>query len=230
MTTNPGRPTLLRAVALSREFRTGGGIVRACTDVGLDVGAGELVAVTGKSGAGKSTLLTLLGTLDVPTSGHVEIDGRVVATLTTDGVSALRRESLGFVFQEFALLPVLTAAENVEVPLRLLRTAPAERRARVEEVLEMVGLRDHGDQRPDELSGGQQQRVAIARALAARPRILIADEPTGQLDEENAALVIGLLRELSSASGVTVVVATHDPRFVEVADQHLHLVDGKPTG
>ena len=220
---------VLGAEAVSRVYRTASGDVNACVDVSLDLSAGQLLVVTGPSGAGKSTLLGLLGTLDTPTSGSVTIGGADVATLSESAIVDLRRDRLGFVFQSFGLIPILTAAENVEVPLRLKNEDPTVRAERVAEVLELVGLADHANQRPDELSGGQQQRVGIARALVARPGILIADEPTGQLDSGNAQLVMALIHELVRSQGIAAIVATHDPAFAELADQTLHLRNGHVT-
>jgi len=220
---------VLGAEAVSRVYRTAAGDVNACVDVSLDLSAGQLLVVTGPSGAGKSTLLGLLGTLDTPTSGSVTIGGADVATLSESAIVDLRRDRLGFVFQSFGLIPILTAAENVEVPLRLKNEDPTVRAARVAEVLELVGLADHANQRPDELSGGQQQRVGIARALVARPDILIADEPTGQLDSGNAQLVMDLIHDLVRSQGIAAIVATHDPAFTKLADQTIHLRNGHVT-
>ena len=219
--------SVLRAERVSREFQTGGGTVRACTDVSLEAAAGELIVVTGRSGAGKSTLLGMLGTIDRPNSGRVFIDGDDVARLKGEEIAVLRREKLGFVFQSFGLLPMLSAEENVEIPLRLLRIKPAARASRVAEALALVGLASHSRQRPNELSGGQQQRVAVARALVARPRLIIADEPTGQLDEENATAIIQVFRSLTRETGVAIVAATHDPTFVMESDRNLMLADGR---
>jgi len=224
-----GGQIVLGASEVSRVYSTAAGDVTACRDISFDVRAGELLVVSGASGAGKTTLLSILGTLDSPTSGSVLIGDTDVATLSADELITLRRDRLGFVFQSFGLIPILTAAENVEVPLRLRREDPAVRAARVAEVLELVGLSDHANQRPDELSGGQQQRVGIARALVARPDILIADEPTGQLDSGNAGIVMDLIQELVHSQGIAAIVATHDPMFVERADRVLHLRDGQVT-
>lgn len=218
---------VLEARCLVRVYRSGAGDTHACQDVSLEVRAAELLVVTGPSGAGKTTLLNMLGTLDRPTSGSVAIGGVDVASLDQRELATLRRDRLGFVFQSFGLIETLTAAENVEVPLRLRREPAAVRDARVEEVLALVGLEDHARQRVDELSGGQQQRVGIARALAAGPSLLFADEPTGQLDSGNARIVIDLIRDLVRSQGIAAVVATHDPMIVERADRVVRLHDGR---
>jgi putative ABC transport system ATP-binding protein len=212
---------------LTRVYRTSAGEVRACDGVDLEVSPGELVVVRGRSGSGKTTLLGLLGGLDRPTSGTVRVAGQDLAELDDAGVSALRRDTLGYVFQSFGLLPMLSAAENVEVPLRVLRTDPAERRTRVAEVLELVGLSAHAAQRPFELSGGQQQRVALARALAPRPRVLLADEPTGQLDSETATRVLDLLGDLVDREGIAAVVTTHFAPLMRRASRVLEMHDGR---
>lgn len=218
---------VLEARSLVRVYRSGAGETHACQDVSLEVRAAELLVITGPSGAGKTTLLNMLGTLDRPTSGSVAIGGVDVASLDQRELATLRRDRLGFVFQSFGLIETLTAAENVEVPLRLRREPAAVRDARVEEVLALVGLEDHAHQRVDELSGGQQQRVGIARALAAGPSLLFADEPTGQLDSGNARIVIDLIRDLVRSQGIAAVVATHDPMIVERADRVVRLRDGR---
>ena len=217
----------LRAHAVSRTFSTPAGDVHAVSDVSLEVARGELVVLRGTSGSGKSTLLNLLGGIDEPTSGHVEVDGERLDTLDTAGRLRLRTTGVGYVLQSFGLVPVLSAAENVEIPLRLLRTEPRERDARVREALATVGLERHGHQRPYELSGGQQQRVGIARAVVARPSILLADEPTGQLDSTTAATVMDLLHDLVHRDGVAAVVSTHDPLLAARADRVLTLHDGR---
>lgn len=219
----------LRGEQLSRTFRSAAGEVNACVDIDIEVAEGELVVVRGASGAGKTTLLNLLGGLDRPTSGRVWI-GEVDATdLDEDALAELRRERLGFVFQSFGLIPILSAAENVELPLRISRTPAAERDERVADALRLVGLADHAAQRPGELSGGQQQRVGIARAIAARPRVLIADEPTGQLDSRTAATVMDLIGDLVHTQGLAAVVSTHDPLLVQRADRVIELHDGRVT-
>jgi putative ABC transport system ATP-binding protein len=219
--------SVIEAVGVSRTFRSASGEVHALQDVGFAVEAGEFVALIGRSGSGKTTLLNCLGGLDRPTAGRIVIAGRNLAELDDDGRTDLRRDTVAFVFQTFGLVPVLSAEENVELPLRLRRTPAAERRARVAEMLELVGLAGHGRQRPGELSGGQQQRVAIARALAGAPAVLIADEPTGQLDAETGAQILGLLRDLSRSTGMTMLVSTHDPSVRDRADRVLVLQDGR---
>jgi putative ABC transport system ATP-binding protein len=216
--------------ALTRTYGSGPGTVHALRDVSFDVAAGELVAIVGRSGSGKTTLLNMVGGLDRPDSGTVHVDGTDVTALDDAGLSLLRRETVSYIFQTFGLMPPLTAAENVGVPLRLRRTPVAEREERVALLLELVGLRDHAEQRPAELSGGQQQRVAIARALAGSPRLLIADEPTGQLDAETGLSVMALLRAVVEAEGLTAVVATHDPVMMSLADRVLTIADGRLEG
>ncbi|GAA5164537.1 ABC transporter ATP-binding protein [Ornithinimicrobium tianjinense] len=224
----PTTTAVLTARDLHRTFGTGAAEVHALAGVDLEVPAGLLTVVRGPSGSGKTTLLNLLGGLDRPTSGEVLLDdGRVLSALPEREVLAVRRERIGYVFQSFGLVPVLSAAENVEVPLRLQRVGAAERTRRVEEALELVGLARHAKQRPYELSGGQQQRVGIARALVSRPDILIADEPTGQLDSETAATIMDLLVTLTHGQGVATVVSTHDPVLTGRADQVVELHDGR---
>jgi putative ABC transport system ATP-binding protein len=219
-------PALL-ATNLSRVFSTRGGNVTACADVNLEVYSGELAVVRGPSGAGKSTLLRLLGGLDTPTTGEVWVHGTKYSALDEEQRVSLRRDDLAFIFQSFGLIPVLTAAENVELPLRMSNTDPATRDSRVAEVLALVDLTEHAAQLPEELSGGQQQRVGIARALAVPPRILIADEPTAQLDSTNAAIIMDLLAGLAAEHGIAVVVATHDTDLAKRADRVIELLDGR---
>jgi putative ABC transport system ATP-binding protein len=216
---------VLRAESLSRVFRSAGGDVVAVRDADLAVESGELVAVAGRSGAGKTTLLTMLGGLDTPTEGRVLVDGADLAATTTD-VDALRGSRIASIFQTAGLIPVLSAAENVEVPLRIRRVDPAERDRRVAQALRDVGLEDHARQRPGELSGGQQQRVGIARALVMAPGILLADEPTAQLDSETGAQIMDLIAQLVHHRGTAAVVATHDVAMLARADRVLEIHDG----
>ena len=213
-----------------RTFGSGPSAVHALRGVDLDVAPGELVALVGRSGSGKTTLLNLVGGLDRPDEGSVLVDGVDVASLSDDEQAMLRRDKVAFVFQTFGLMPVLTAAENVGVPMRLREAPVAERERRVEMLLELVGLSAHALQRPDELSGGQQQRVAIARALAGSPRLLVADEPTGQLDSETGLAVMALIRGVVEAEGMTALVATHDPVMIALADRAVRVVDGRLVG
>jgi putative ABC transport system ATP-binding protein len=218
---------LLTVHGINRTFGTGPAAVHALRDVTFDVQPGTMVALVGRSGSGKTTLLNVIGGLDRPDAGAVTVDGIDVTALDEDGLSRLRREKVSYVFQTFGLIPVLSAAENVGVPLRLARTDQREREKRVDLLLSLVGLADHARQRPGELSGGQQQRVAIARALAASPRLLIADEPTGQLDAETGLAVMALLRGIVESEGVTALVSTHDPVMMELADRVIHIADGQ---
>jgi putative ABC transport system ATP-binding protein len=220
---------MVRVRSLVRTYGSGRSAVHALRGAAFDVAPGELAALEGRSGSGKTTLLNIIGGLDRPDSGTVEIAGTEVTALSRDELSRLRRETLAFVFQSYALIPILTAAENVAVPMRLTGTDPAVRDERAMLLLRMVGLGEHAHQRAYELSGGQQQRVAIARALANRPRLLIADEPTGQLDSQNAAQIMRLLRALSDSEGVTVLVATHDKAVLAIADRQLRISDGLVT-
>jgi putative ABC transport system ATP-binding protein len=218
---------ILRAIDIVRDYPSGDTVVHALRGVSLTADAGRLVAVRGRSGSGKTTLLNVLGGLDHPTSGQVFIDGHEVSAMSEDQLVDVRRRSVAFIFQAFGLVPILSAAENVEVPLRLVRAPSRDRDARVRELLSMVGLGDRMKHRPHELSGGEQQRVAIARALANRPRILLADEPTGQLDSETGHVIMLLLRDVVRTEGVTAVVATHDPIMLDVADRVVELRDGE---
>ncbi len=218
---------LVRVAGVSRDFGTGHRVVHAVRDVSFEAGQGELVAIRGRSGAGKTTLLNLVGGLDRPTAGRIWVDGVEVNAAGERDLLTLRRDTVGFVFQSFGLIPILSAAENVGVPMRLAKTPAAEREERVAVLLELVGLGAHARQRPHELSGGQQQRVALARSLANDPRLLIADEPTGQLDSETGRSIMDLLRAVVRARGMTALVATHDPALIELADRVLVLRDGE---
>lgn len=216
---------VLRAEGLSRTFASAGGDVVAVREAELAVEPGELVVIAGRSGAGKTTLLMMLGGLDRPTAGRVVVDGVDLADPKTD-VAALRGSRIASIFQTAGLIPVLSAAENVEVPLRIRRTEPAERDRRVADALRDVGLEDHARQRPGELSGGQQQRVGIARALVMSPGILLADEPTAQLDSETGGQIMELIARLVHDRGTAAVVATHDAAMFARADRVVELHDG----
>ncbi|HET7520094.1 MAG TPA: ABC transporter ATP-binding protein [Candidatus Limnocylindria bacterium] len=223
----PATGLMVETRGLVREYRSGGTVIRAVDDVNLRIGHGELVAVRGRSGSGKTTLLSLIGALDRPTSGEVLVEGLSVSSMRERELVGVRRRRIGFIFQAFGLLPILSAAENVEVPLRLVNADPSTREARIAELLELVGLGDRMFHRPHELSGGEQQRVAIARALANEPALLLADEPTGQLDSQTGHGIMALLRQLVRYQGVTAIVATHDPAMLDVADRVVELRDGK---
>jgi putative ABC transport system ATP-binding protein len=211
---------------LNMLYRTGPIEVHALKDASFTVPRGQMLAVRGRSGSGKTTLLNLIGGLDEPESGRVQVDGHEVTALDENGLLALRRNTVGFVFQSFGLIPVLSAAENIGVPMRLVRMSATERDDRVQLLLGLVGLSEHANQRPYELSGGQQQRVAIARALANRPQLLIADEPTGQLDSQTGRSIMQLIQALVRSQSVTAIVATHDPVLLNLADRVIELRDG----
>jgi len=217
-------PLELRHV--SRIHGSGATAVTALDDVSLTVAAGELVAVMGPSGSGKSTLLNLAGGLDRPTTGDVVVDGTVLSGLSPRALAALRRRSLGYVFQDLNLMPALTAAENVALPLELDGVAVRRARATAVETLERFGLVDTADRFPDDLSGGEQQRVAIARAVVGDPAVVLADEPTGNLDSRNGAEILGLLHDLHE-SGSTVVTITHDPLVAHAFPRRIALRDGR---
>jgi putative ABC transport system ATP-binding protein len=208
---------------VSRSF----GAVQALREVSFTAAPGSLVAVAGRSGAGKTTLLNIVGGLDRPSSGRVVVAGTDVTAAREAAQVEFRRTTIGFVVQTFGLIPILTAAENISVPLRLAGVPVPAREARVAMLLEMVGLGGQANQRPYELSGGQQQRVAIARALANEPTVLLADEPTAQLDSETGRMVMELIRSVVRAQGVTALVATHDLALIDTADRLLTLRDGR---
>lgn len=220
---------VLRGEGIGREFGQDATLVHALAGVDIAVPAGRLTVVTGRSGAGKTTLLNVLGGLDRPDRGRVLLGDEDLAAASEARLLELRRTRIGFIFQDFGLIPVLSVAENIEVPLRLVDADPAQRRERVDYLLERTGLAHHAKHRPSELSGGQQQRVGIARALAGTPDVLLADEPTAQLDADTAASVMQLILELTAERNLATVVTTHDPLVVERADQVLHLADGRFT-
>jgi putative ABC transport system ATP-binding protein len=201
--------------------------VQALRGVSFEVEPGELVAICGRSGSGKTTLLNILAGLDRPTSGRAWVAGQEVTAMTRDEQLALRREHVSLVFQSFALLPMLSAAENIGVPMRLSRTASAVRERRVGALLSLVGLEGSGHKRPHEMSGGEQQRVGIARALANNGELLLADEPTGQLDSQTARQIMGLIRSIVHAEGLTAIAATHDRALIDAADRVLIIQNGQ---
>jgi ABC-type lipoprotein export system ATPase subunit len=215
---------------LTRTFDLAGEEVHALREVSLKIPAGSLTAIKGPSGSGKTTFLNLVAGLDEPTTGAVHLGEQSLAEMSAQEKIKLCRQQIGFVFQTFGLLPFLSVEENVQVPLRLLYTSPQERQVLVDEVLEMVGLSDRAAHRTYELSGGEQQRVAIARALVKHPTLILADEPTGQLDSLTGASIIALLKEIATQTGVTVVVASHDPNVHEAADWIFELKDGRLVG
>jgi putative ABC transport system ATP-binding protein len=215
---------------VGRTFGSGHTAVHALRRVSFTVDRGQLVALRGRSGSGKTTLLNIIGGLDDPTAGQVWVGGREVNRMTERERLAMRRDRVAFIFQAFGLVPMLSAAENVGIPLRIAGLAPRERRDRVAAMLALTGLSSHAAHRPDELSGGQQQRVAIARALAGRPGLLIADEPTSQLDLENGRQIMELLLRVVRSEGVTALVATHDEALVGLADKVIVLGDGSVAG
>ena len=220
----------MNAVAVqdvTRTYGRGATATLALRGVSFTIGEGQLVVLRGRSGSGKTTLLNIVGGLDMPDSGRVQVAGKDVTDMPERARMRLRRESVAFIFQSFGLIPVLSAAENVGIPLRIAGVAPGEREERVRLMLDIVGLGEHARQRPGELSGGQQQRVAIARALASSPQVLLADEPTGQLDSETAKQIMRLLRTVVQSEGVTALVATHDPNLISIADSVLELEDGR---
>lgn len=211
---------------VTRIFRVGDVETQALHGVNLSIENGEFTALVGPSGSGKTTLLQLIGCLDQPTSGNVYINGKDVSKLNRNQRADMRRGTIGFIFQFFALIPTLTAYENIEMPLLLVGESASKRKERVTELLEAVELTDRAHHRPDQLSGGQQQRVAIARALATRPSLILADEPTANLDTPNGKQVMETMTRLNRETGVTFVFATHDPRVIQYARRVITLRDG----
>ena len=217
---------MIRFRQARRYFAVGDQSVRALDDVDLDIAAGEYVAITGPSGSGKSTLLNVIGLLDRLTGGRYELEGTDVTHLDDDALARTRRDKIGFVFQFFHLVPRLTAAQNVELPLTLADVAPDERHARAEQALGALGLADRMHHLPNQLSGGQRQRVAIARATIARPQVILADEPTGNLDRASGLDVVEILEQLNGG-GITLLIVTHDPELAARAAREIRLVDGR---
>jgi putative ABC transport system ATP-binding protein len=211
---------------VTRTFKVGQIETQALRGVNLSIENGEFAALVGPSGSGKTTLLQLIGCLDQPTSGHVYVNGKDVSRLNRNQRADMRRGTIGFIFQFFALIPTLTAYENVELPLLLVGKSPSERRQRVDQLLEWVDLTDRAHHRPDQLSGGEQQRVAVARALSTQPALILADEPTANLDTPNGKQVMEIMTRLNKETGVTFVFATHDPRVIQYARRVITLRDG----
>ena len=218
---------VLQTSNLRREYRIGKNTVTALGGINIEIQRGEFVAIMGPSGCGKSTLLNLLGGLDQPTAGQVMLDGNDLAHFNEEQLAKMRREKMGFVFQRHDLFPVLTARENIEFPMLLDGVAPELRRDQATQLLARVGLADKADHLPDELSGGQQQRIGLARSLANNPLILLADEPTGNLDSATAAEIMTMLIDLVRGVGLTLIMVTHDAESAERADRVLRLKDGK---
>jgi putative ABC transport system ATP-binding protein len=219
--------SLVRVDQVTRRFPLDHSAVTALDNVNLQIDIGEFLAISGPSGSGKSTLLNLIGCIDKPTSGRILITGTDTSQLTQSQTSTLRREKIGFVFQTFNLIPVFTAAENVEYPLLVQGVSANERRSRVAEALENVGLSARAQQRPDLLSGGERQRIAVARAIVHRPSLVLADEPTANLDTHNATQLIDLMRDLNRRLGLTFIFSTHDQRLLEHTPRIVRLTDGR---
>ena len=219
---------MIRLQGIGKDFQLGDQRVHALKDITLTINRGEYLSIMGPSGSGKSTLLNMIALLDRPSSGEYRLDDRDVTSLDDDNLARERRENFGFVFQFFHLIPRLTAAENIEIPLILAGVEPKQRKARVGEALESFSLKDRADHRPDQLSGGQRQRVAIARATIMQPAVILADEPTGNLDQATGKQVIKLLEELNR-NGITLVMVTHDASIGHQAARHIMIVDGMIT-
>ncbi len=217
---------IVETINLGREYQLGSELVVAVRDVSMEVHPGQFIAVVGRSGSGKTTLLNLMAGLDKATSGSVLLEGQDLAGMGEKELTEIRRHKIGFVFQSFGLLPLLSAFENVELPLRISGVRAGEREQRAREALEMVGLTRRSKHRPYELSGGEQQRVAIARAMVTRPPLLLADEPTGELDSTNARSIFGLFIEMVREQGISVVAATHDSTLLAMADEVKEMRDG----
>jgi putative ABC transport system ATP-binding protein len=226
---NEARDPIVSARSLTKVYRMGGEEIHALNDVTLDIAAGEYVAVAGASGSGKSTLMNLIGALDTPTSGELRVEGNDLNRLGSDALAAFRSKVIGFVFQQFNLLPRTTALDNVLLPLLYAEQKRENPGGRARECLSMVGIADRAGHVPSQLSGGQQQRVAIARALINEPRIILADEPTGQLDTKTANEIMGIFEELNRR-GITIVLVTHEPDIAERARRRLTFRDGKLVG
>jgi putative ABC transport system ATP-binding protein len=223
----PDRPAIVTCRGVEKRYKVGALEVPAVNGVDLDIAAGDFMSLAGPSGSGKTTLLNMIGGLDRPTAGSVTVAGQELGQLDAAALAELRLHKIGFVFQAYNLVPVLSAAENIEFILQLLGIAPAERRSRAREALRQVGLEGMENRRPNYLSGGQQQRVAVARALVARPAIVLADEPTANLDSATAEGLMTVMAELNRVSGTTFLIGTHDPRVIARTRRHIEMIDGK---
>ncbi|MCG8603350.1 MAG: ABC transporter ATP-binding protein [Verrucomicrobiales bacterium] len=227
MSETPSTKNLIEIRDLSKSYLKGKTTITPLEGLSLDVPTGEFLALMGPSGSGKTTLLNLVAGIDSPTTGSLRISGRDVAQMSRGELTKWRSEHVGYIFQLYHLIPILTAYENVELPLLLTKLSRRERKQRIETALDLVGLSDRAGHRPTELSGGQEQRVAIARAIVHNPELLVADEPTGDLDRESADSILQLLQSLTKEHGKTVVMVTHDPKAANAADRTLHLEKGK---
>lgn len=216
----------IRTQSLNRHYQLGTETVRALDGVNLTIESGEFMGIVGPSGSGKSTLLYLLGGLDQPTSGHIWIEDEDIVKLDEDELARFRQKMIGFVFQSFNLIPTMTAVQNVEFPMIFARVSPKERTERAQHMLELVGLADRINHKPTELSGGQQQRVSIARSLVNNPAIILADEPTGNLDSKSGQDIINILQQLNQDEQRTVIMVTHDESLLSVTSRHIKLLDG----
>ena len=220
---------IIQCRGVEKAYQQGAMTAQALRGVDLELGRGDFATLAGPSGSGKTTLLSLIGGLDAPNAGEIVVDGQPIAKMSKADLADLRLHKIGFVFQTYSLIPVLSALENVEFILRLLDQPKAEREARAHDVLREVGLQGLEDRRPARLSGGQQQRVAVARALAPRPAIVLADEPTANLDSKNAEELIDLMAQLNAASGITFLIATHDARVIAHSRRQIEMTDGRIT-
>ena len=222
--------TAVRMRNLTRVYRVGDTEIRALNGVDLEIPCGEFVSIMGPSGSGKSTLLNVMGCIDTPTSGSLQIMGQEVSSLKDRELTAIRLDTIGFIFQQFYLLPTLNAIENVELPMKEARIPKVQRHGRATELMEMVGLSHRLDHLPNQMSGGEQQRVAIARALANEPEILLADEPTGEVDSKTSDHILSILEQLNLEQGLTMVVVSHDPTVANRAPRRLSMMDGRIEG